>query len=381
MAEWIVIHKDENNVLDSVRPLNLEFGLVLKDASDISYDVSLAHPTMRWGFVGPKRSTYELYRDGSLITAGIHSMVNTKKGEEVLHVQGKSWMWYLQNRHYPFDPLAPNTFLGGTAVEDAGIAYQRIGTPWSIIQDMFDAIFARPHGNPFGLETLLDVFSFVSPNVGFRLELGDTQSIYDIMLTLSESELAGFDFWDSPDKVIHVENPERFPEEARTDPNSCNWVLDGYIHPTPFIDAEFENTGPEMTHILGLGSGTATRIGRAYGDEQTQARFGRWDGTVDFAETMNQDQLARKTKIHFSKAAYPARHIGLTVDVENIPDFYFNFYPGAAIWVRENWESNSSNNGYVIRRMTVKVSNQGDEVCELDLEEINQSGLFGGVQG
>jgi hypothetical protein len=379
--EWFVKHIDENGRVDEFKPTELTFSMRHKDAGDASYDVPLALPSMRWAFSGPKRTKYEIWNTGMgrPVTSGICSYINTKRGEEVLHVQGKTWLWYLQNRHYPFNPLLPNAYLGGTAADFQGIAYQQFGDVTTIAQELWDIIIdgSLPHSNPFGMSLQYIPITTQAP---MRVELGDTQTLFDMYSDLSQVE-PGFTFYDNYAREIVLVEGELFPEIARTDPSASIYIFDRNTPPTKFTDIEFENNGPDMTHILGLGSGSATRIGRAYGYEQSQAQFGRWDGIIEFPGTIDKDMLVAQTQREFSRGLYPHHGLPLTVNADAIPDFWTLFSPGWSVWINEDFESNHVHGASMITEIVAHISNQGDCLADLSLEEINERGRPGTEQG
>jgi hypothetical protein len=377
--EWIVIHKDYNdNIIDEFRPMNTTFTKRHKDSGDISYDISLSERTMRWAIVGPKRTRFELWNSdyGELpIMSGIHSYINTKRGEEVLHVQGKSWLWYLQNRHYPFDGLNPNDYLAGTAANDQGLAYQQFAEPEQIINELWTVIFSRPNSD-FGMSLFTIPLGYEVP---FRVELADTRTMFDFLTELSEIE-PGFDFFDTPDRVVSMSADDIYLDTARLDPSFCAWVFDRYKPPTDIVEIEFENNGPEGTHIMGLGAGTSARIVRSYGYDQSQEQFGRWDMTAEFPDTLTESRLVGLTQAYFSKGLYPLHNIPMRVKPDNIPNFWTRIVPGQAIWIKENFESNHADGASVITEMQATIDNQGDAVVDLTLEEINAHGRPGTQQ-
>ena len=377
--QWYVLHFDhDNNLIDMFYPMNTSFTKRQKEAGEISYDISLSERTMRWAIVGPKRTYFELWNNdyGEPIISGIHSYINTKRGEEVLHVQGKTWLWYFQNRHYPFNPLLPNAFLGGNAADDQGIAYQNYDEPGVILEDIWDTISSRPHSD-FGIN--ISTFG-LGYKVHHRVELADTRSFFDMWTELSEIE-PGFNFFDTPDRYVNMADGKDYLNYARQAPENCIHVFDRYKPPTDIVDIEFENSGPEGTHILGLGAGTGTRLGRAYGYEQSQAQFGRWDMTVEFPDIMDKDDMVSQTQAHFSRGLYPLHNLPMVVKPDDIDGFWNRFFPGQAIWVKENFESNHVDGASQIIELRAKIDNQGGATVELDLEEVNEQGRPGSVQG
>lgn len=380
---WYIKHFDESDTLtDEFKALNCSFTFRDRESGDIQYDVSLSYERMRWAFAGPKRTTFELWNDDypdRPIFNGIHSNVNTKRGEEVLHVSGKTWIWYWQNRHYPFNPQDANAFLGGTAANDQGLAYQRFGDPLDIISDLWDIIKVRPHGNEFGI-----TFPAIVPvglDIGFRVELGDQRSLFDMVNDMSQID-PGFTFYDNVAKEVIIVSPDLYNNDASTNPLSSIYIFDRNQSPSKLIDIEFENNGPLGTHILGFGAGTGKRFGRAYGYEQSQAQFGRWDMITEFPDTISEPKLVGLTQRAFSKGLYPQRGLSITVNADEIPGFWTLFnHAGWSVWIVDDYESNHSRNAYRIDELTGHISNTGDATAEMTLSEINTLGRPGTVQG
>jgi len=382
MAEtWTMIHRDENdNVTDEFKPLNCSFTKRYQDCGDIAYDLPLSYPRMRWSIVGPKRTSFELWNDAypdRPIISGIHSYINTKRGSELLHIQGKTWLWYFQNRHYPFNPQSPNAFLAGSAANDQGLAYQEFGDPTDILQDIWTEIKTRPNGNKWGI-TIQGIPTGIS--TGYRVELGDTKSLFDMFQDLSQVE-PGFIFYDNVAREVVIVSPHLYNDNALDGPATNIYSFDRNTPPVKWTDIEFENNGPIGTHILGLGSGTSSRIGRAYGYGQSEEIFGRWDMTVDFSETMSTNKLVAQTQRAFSKGLYPQRNVPLTVRPEDIPGFWVLFEPGWSVWIHEDFESNKAEGAYEIMEMAAHLTNEGDSLVDLTVNELNPLGRPGSVEG
>lgn len=379
-----VRHRDwAGAILGEFRPVNLEFTLRNNEPEDISYDIPLAAPGRVWGFVGPKRTTFELWLGNHNILSGIHSFVNSRRGEEVFHVQGKGWLWYLDNRHYPFNGAVPYEFLHGTATDQAGLAYQIYADPATIITDLLDITLARPHSVDFTYS-----LSPVGWKQGFRIELADTTSLFQHINQMSQAEPGSFDFGVRTNREFWITSPHVFPDAARDDPSACVWVLDHFIHPEDLIESEFENNGPLGTHIVGLGAGTSSQLALSYGWDFEQNIFKRWDMSVDFPDVMTDINhpdagatLRRLTQAHFSAGLYPQHSIPLTVKPDNIPDFWHKFIPGHAIWVRQDYEGQNIDGAYKLNGITGKYNTQGEAIAELDVEQINPQGQPGVEQG
>jgi hypothetical protein len=387
MAEWLIRHLEhDGSIIDEFKPLNLNFNLVIDDADDVSYDISLAEPTMRWFLMGPKRTDFMLLRDHQTIIAGIHSFSGSRRGSELVNAQGKSWLWYLQNRHYPFDAADPTRYLGGTASQTAHLGYQAFDHPGRIISDLLDITLARPNSLDlhYGLPD-------AGPKIGFNLQLADTESIYDKIKSLSEmggsgeGDEAGFNFDVNPDKEFKIWFPQRFPNAARKDPSACIHTFDDITPPTELVDAEFQNHGPDMTHILTQGAGTGIKNpARSYSpSDDTQVIFRRWDGTASWSDiqsgyyTDKGKRFTDMSQMHFSAAAYPQISLPITVKPEAIPNFWTTFKPGLAVWVNLNFEVRRVQQPFKINQMQCVVDNEGNEQVTLDVEQIMPLGHLG----
>jgi hypothetical protein len=393
MAEWTVKHLEhDGSTLDEFKPHNLDFSLMIDEADDVSYDLPLAHPQMRWFLMGPKRTDFLLKRDGQVIMAGIHSYAASKRGSELANIQGKSWLWYLQNRHYPFDRLDPNKYLGGinkpyrnNKRRKPNSAYMAYDHPGRIIEDLLDITLARPNSLDlhYGLPN-------AGPKVHFSLPLADTESIYDKIKQLSdmgtsgEGEEGGFNFDVNPDKEFKIWSPSRFPKSARTDPGSCIWKFDDIGPETEMTDVEFQNNGPEMTHILTSGSGTAASkpFYRTFGSsDDTQEIFRRWDGSASWEDVQDEKRFHSLSQMHYSAAMYPAISLPISVKPEGIPGFWDLFKPGLAVWVNLDFEIRRVQQGFKINAIHCSVDNEGNEDVTLDVEQIMPLGNVGVNQG
>jgi hypothetical protein len=342
---------------------------------------------MRWFFMGPKRTDWLLLRDGQVISAGIHSYSASKRGSELVNAQGKSWLWYLQNRHYPYNAKDPNRWLGGdllpyrnNLIRKPNLGYQAYDHPGVIITDLLDIVLSRGDS----LQGIHYSLPNAGPKVFFSIQLGDTEDIFSKIKQLSdmgtsgEGEDGGFHFRINPDKEFKIYFPSRYPKSARTDPGSCIWTFDDLVPPTEIVEVEFQNNGPEMTHILANGSGTAVRNPyRSLGDHQTPGVFRRWDGSASWSDVQDGKQLTNLAQMHYSAAMYPAITLPIKVKPEAIPGFWDNFKPGLAVWVNLDFEVRRVTQGFKINTMHCTVDSEGNEEVDLNVEQIMPLGFVG----
>src|SRR5215831_13112505 len=247
------------STIHEYRPPNPTFELRLNDVNTFNYDISLAEPTLQWGNIGPKRTGFEFWIGDFKLGSGIHSRLSTKIDEEVAHVEGKSWEWYLQNRHYPFDGRDGHVsdYLGGNATDKQGFEYINLADPATIINDLINKINAMPHA----------IQIYYSPEstgiqTGIQVSLGDTTSIFDFIQTMSEQQDGGFDWAIDTERRLFLYAPHIYLEGADTDPTQCGYVFDHFQHPQELFESEFDNAGPLGTHILASGAGTGATMQR-----------------------------------------------------------------------------------------------------------------------
>jgi hypothetical protein len=265
------------------------------------------------------------------------------------------------------------------------MGYQNYDYPGKIITDLLDITLARPNS--------LDLH-YGLPNAGpktyFAIQLADTESIYDKIQQLSEvgrsgeGEEGGFNFDVNPDKEFKIWVPSRYPQAARTNPGACIWKFDDIGPQTEMLDVEFQNNGPQMTHILTEGSGTAKKDPwyRTFGaSDDTQVIFRRWDGTAQWSDLQDEKQFHSMSQMHYSAAMYPAITLPLKVKPEGIPGFWGLFKPGLAVWVNLDFEIRRVQQGFKINAIHGSVDNEGNEEVTLDLEQIMPLGNVGVNQG
>jgi hypothetical protein len=369
LAEWTVRTKNHGgSTLAEVRPMGLEFDWNIGSVgpSSIGFNLSLADPSVGWNFAIPYATEWELWNHdyGEPLIAGLMTGRKTRKGSNLLELAGKCYLHYLELRHYPFNPLLPNAFLGGTAVDDQGIAYQANKDVALVIGDVLTKVNARANS----LEIFYDAFEMGIVN-GYRIELGDTESIYDKLSTWSQAT-PGFEFEVDWQKRLFTYADQKFLVSSIDDPGQAVWIFDKWQVPTDVTDVELEDEGPEFTHLLASGAGTATQTMVAMSHVAAEQDYYRLDGTEDYGDVINQKQLDDIANHRLAKGYKPQHNLPFTIRTDNIPDFWKWFEPGLSIWIREDFEVAGINSPWVMNTISCRVDEEGEEVVNFELEEI-----------
>jgi len=396
---WVVIHKDHYGNLyppegGIYRPMNIDFRLQRNDAHDITYDLAKAEPTMQWGFVGPYRTEWELWRDDFLVASGWHTQVITKKGEEAVHIAGKGYLNYLQVRHYPFNPQDTNAFVGGdihlSTFQGVSPAYHRTDDVAIVIAEVLQKILDRPNSMNIRIGNPVDGLGITGETHTLEIPLGDTTFVYDYISQLSQLH-PGFDFacdihqaeGGGAPPEFYIMSPYRFGDfgTEKPQPGDCMFIFDDKNHPFDVTDIEFDNSGPAMTHILAMGQGVAGDLGIALSYDQSESIFYRLDGTMNSSLVLTKKHIESLAQSQLSHDLHPQHLIPVQLRPDEIENFWQLCQPGELIWCDFDFGAQHIANAMIINQIHGTINNQGDETIELAVEDIYQLGRPGTVRG
>lgn len=283
----------------------------------------------------PKRSDWEIWRGGKLISAGILTEVNLNTDRDTMLLAGRDWIWYLKQRIYPFNPEEyvagewdkwPKRWPETNADNPVDISI--------IVRALVQSLDQDPETGDYFIGARL--FSRHIPTMNqttkYTILPGDTTTIFDHIQTLSE-RAEGFEFDIEPGtKEFNTYSPRRdssygFPEyifkvvdPAGSEPMD---VVEGYGQ---IIEMDWTNEGPNGTYLVGLGT-RDHRVGRVWTDIDTALQFGRYDLVYDYGELSNQQSLLAMLKDQ--QDLWPQKNLSLTLlNPEYLGvSFYSGSYP------------------------------------------------------
>lgn len=386
MADWSVVHKEhDGSVIATVDPENLTFTFNKGEIGphEINYELSRSSPHMSHDLVGPYRTDFVLKRGPHELMAGMHTMLGGSSEDENCKIAGKDWLHWLEKQHYPFNPGNPNQYRRSYPTTDldhppTGLAYQAYQQDvMHVIGDILDLVVSMPYAldltHSLGTSTHL---------VNYRIDLADTNTIYSMIQTFAQEEPGGFDFWVTVGKVLTASFPRQYDRDlVSADKTYAVHVFDSEEPTSGMFTVGYTNTGPEMTHILGLGSGLEHRLGYALGEPASEVVYRRLMESKDFGDVPNQARIERLTRGAFKFGLEPIHEITLTCVPDTIPNFWTTFKPGLPIWVTAELEFHKVDSAQEIVHMSGTVDNEGNELCEFGLNQIYPTGGPGVVGG
>ena len=382
----------------SMYPENLEFDDAIRDAGNISFEISYSAtdqdgnivvtpppPPDYVPFIGPYRSYYRLRCGNIALMAGVITSTSTTLGSDFMTVTGKTWEHIYDRWQYPFDGrpdhvndyVFPNSFqndeISGTGVQTpTGLVYQAyqrdVISIWSdIMSEMMNAV---PYRLFFDISELAGLSSI---KTNYQLSLGDQTTLLSLINSLATTG-EGFDWWVGWDMQVHWAAPYRYGSTAS--PNIIYFITSADLASGFLDDMSFTNNGPEATHVLGTGAGLAsqTTLGRAYGYGPAQVQFTRLDGSYDFGDVRNVAQLAAKTHKQLALAMQPAHEIPFTVNPANYSGgdmaFWSTWRKGRACWITMDMGYHHIDSAQQLKSYQAKMSDEGDVTVDWTLDQI-----------
>jgi hypothetical protein len=326
-------------------------------------------------FIGPDRSDFRLRRDDlpKPITCGEITLYGgADAGEEHVKIAGKSYLHYLERRVWPYDAtLSYTNWPDGFRfkVTNAEVA--------QIVKDVLETIrdvspnFPGPPTDAlpsYSLDFTVDVQN-TGKRINYEISPFDQESIYDKIRTLAEMDRqqGGFDF--------HMRDAAKtfrlyYPEYGDPDEPVLVLEVDLATQLANMLQAGLTNTGPEATHVLGVGAGTSSRQGGVNRHfRESSRRYRRRDKVADFGDVKNLDLLESLTGAALQFAANPVHEVPITVDPKQIPDFWKLARPGKYVEVAYDLGYHILNSVHKIASMDCTVTLEGDESVTFGLNQ------------
>lgn len=345
----------------------------------------------------PYRTDFQLWRDSTIITAGMLTSVNLNGDRDSILMSGKDWIHYLDRRIYPFDPDDYVTFNS----ERPEAYWDKWPKRWPATRDedpvdlsviLRSLIRSMRSGVPYDAQVTstadlapgsLNV-SYGAVELGtvgkYKINPGDSTTILSHIQSLSEMA-DGFEFDIAPLTLeLKVWSPRR-------DTGSVIWRIQATSDETlgQIIDFDWTNDGPAGTYLYGMGTG-AHKVGKVWSDIDTRLKFRRMDKVYDYGEMANTDVILQKLKDQ--NDLWPQKKLALTLlnPVFLVPSFYTAGRPrqlmGARIRVTHDFEPYHRVDAYFrINGISFGVDRSTNETVTLELEMIYEPETQGNTSG
>jgi hypothetical protein len=329
-------------------------------------------------FVGPYRTDFHLRRSdltNPLITGVLTPYGGADPSEDHVKIAGKSYLHYLERRFWPYDAdLSYRNFPDGFRfkVKDAEVG--------RIVKDMLETVrdlspnYPGPPGSTlatrsFSLDFTVDVDD-TGHKINYEIAPFESQSLYELVKSLSEgarADKAAFDFYMTWDKVFRLV----YPEVGKPSKPVLYLEVDVETGKANMLEAQQTNTGPQCTHVLGVGAGTSTRSGGVNRHfRHNSSIFRRLDEVSDFGEVKNLDALIGLTAGTLSFGANPVKEVPISVDPNQIPNFWKRVRPpGQYVMVDYDLGYARINSVQKIVSIDGSVTPEGDETAVLNLNQ------------
>lgn len=382
--EYYIDHFDNTlSVIHTFHPENLQAVLNISQPHTVTYEISYSAldttgttVVFAEDFIGPYRDGWLLRQGFVPIAAGLITSTNGKKGDDFMTVGGKSWLHYFERRQYPFNGDPAHLFDEAIGGAPYGFAYYAGAVDVAtILSDVLGHILSKYGSWAIDLTTLS---SLTGTLANFEIPIGDESFASDFIATLSQVA-PGFDYRVTWDMIFQIAAPYFFgdptdPMVDITDPASPLWsyTLDSSDDAHDPLDVEFTNSGPGATHVAGYGSSLTGQLAVTKGYVPGHDEFHRLDESDDYSDNIATRSTLDKIVGHrISYDLQPQHEIPITVQPNQITDFWNIFRPGYAIWVDQDVGYHHIRSGQRIISMTITDNEStGEPTCDLGLNQV-----------
>jgi len=384
----------DGSVIQTLRPENLHFVLMLGSLGPgtIDYEVSRyakddsGVAIVSHDFVGPYRTDFRLRRSDLTdpVMAGMHTSVTGLDADDTpienIQVAGKDWLHYLERRVWPYDAT-----LGYTNWPTGFRFKVTAGEVGQIVKDILETVRDVSANYPLAPDVLgpnpsyslgftVDADSTGVP-INYDIATLDSSSIYSLVQTLSQQgqTRGGFEFYMTWDKVFKLVAPEIGNPLSPIDTlevDAIDW----------FRSVGFTNTGPEATHVLGVGAGTSNQQGGINKHfPANSAVYRRHDKVADFGNVKNLDALESLTSLELAYGSNPIHDIPVEVSPEDITNFWTLYRPGEYVSVIYDLGFHQINSVQKIVSMDCTVDTEGVEKVQLGFNQFYDASDHSGI--
>lgn len=377
---WTVKHLEhDDTLLATVRPENLTFTLNKGENGPhlVNYELSRAHPVVVPQFIAPYATDFELLRDDDVIVSGMHTMLGVSSEEEHVKISGKGWLHFLQRCLWPFNDTDVDAFVYGF-----GLVAPTLGDPYSgyaytaenqevmdIITDMLTLVLSFDDTVPI-THSLVSIGHDIE---FFGIDVIDSESIYDKIVTLSQEDPGEFDFWVDNNKEFHRIAPRKYNVANVVDNEDdvdIKHVFDSQILDSGLHSVSFTNTGPDATWLLGTGATQSHDLADVRSYAPAVVQFRRLMAMASWSGVITPERVARLTRKKLLFGLNPVHEITITVVTDRIANFWTRITPGCAIWLKSNLEAHNIDSAQEVVSIECSPDLQGNELATLRLNQI-----------
>ena len=254
---FVVRHLDHNFAgLGEAIPEQLQYTYTLAEPSTVQYELDINHNLATRASVQPYVTDFLLLRNGTEFLGGLHTGVSLDEVLIRLQISGKDYKHYLEKRQFPFDPTDLTAYT-----------FEKPATDVFVIAEAILAVVLAETNS-------LQMFyanGLLGQTIDYRIDPGDSETIYEKISQFAEADTNGFDWLVTHDRWVRFYAPQKGAANSYIFERGKN------------LEAlSFEDNGPVGNHCLGLGAGTASRLGSVVDNAASQATYRRLDKVMDF---------------------------------------------------------------------------------------------------
>jgi len=287
---FLIRHLDHDFVaLGEATPEELQYSLMLAEPHTVQYKLKSENTLAVYPNVCAYETDFLLQRDSDDFLVGMHTGVNVDEAEELLSIAGKDYKHYLERRQFPFDPTDPTLYLFEKPATDI----------FTVVEDILTVVLAETYSLPMSYANGL-----AGTTIDYRIDPADTENIYEKINSLAEGH---FDWLVDVSRWVRLYAPNKGTVNSYVFEKGRN-----------LITLPYEDTGPDGNHVLGLGAGTANKLGSVYNNVTGQQLHRRLDSSHDFgSDVIDQSRLNDLTN---AEGARTIKH-KLKIEAEVVPDY------------------------------------------------------------
>lgn len=347
---WKVVFKDTaGRIIGDATPETPEFTFSRVNIPTLNFGLSLASSIAKKSYLKPKYTDFELWRGSDIVLDGILTEIGRNDLNEAgIEIACQGYLYYFENRYWPFDPAAPTASNRLWAQVDV----------FTIIEQILDVVCEHPNSLKLIYNNgLSNIF------INYKIETADNQNIYEKIRDLSNQQ-PGFDIWMNPGKRFMM-SLDRGISSSFTFEEGVN------LH-----EVSYKYQGIKANRVIGLGAGTASKLSIIREDVFSQ-RVGRlYEEFIDFGNVTNTDYLRNLTQARLEKDSVDVELLSVTIIPRENENIMRQIAPGDTVTVIVDLGFTQVNQNPKIDNITGSVTLSGDESYRVEFVVEEDIGNF-----